>query len=511
MTDKSVGTKISRPEIVIALCGAAGTDLNHVMLALKKSLVEFDYTVQEIILSNVISDVPKYNYIKNIKNEDKRIKESIDAGNEIRENSAKHYGLGDGVARLAVAEIVEHRKKINGHPEKPVEGTAYVIKSLKHHDEYVTLKSIYDDAFFMISVYEPKRKRLEKLSLRIAKSYDSHDSDKYTKKALKIIDRDEKESAPPFGQEVRDVFPLGDGFVEFNSTVTRQIRRIVRLCFGAPFITPTKTEHGMFHAHSTARRSADLSRQVGAVITNDDGDIISTGCNEVPKSGGGMIWDEQAGTSLDHRDFKIGYDSSAALKVEILKEVVNTFFKAKWFKKSVHNKGKKKLLDDVIEGNGISFKGKRITSIIEYGRIVHAEMSALMSAARRGAAVQQATLYCNVFPCHMCARHIISAGIKRVVYIEPYPKSLAKRLYENEIRVDRDRDAEATAVDFVPFVGVAPKQYMNLFEAGTRKDKKGFAVSEAGKPELRNIAKKVTLPPDKEAVYVDTLKILFGD
>ncbi|MDN3612645.1 hypothetical protein QWZ16_23945 [Vibrio ostreicida] len=28
----------------------------------------------------------------------------------------------------------------------------------------------------------------------------------------------------------------------------------------------------------------------------------------------------------------------------------------------------------------------------------------------------------RLFPCHNCAKHIVASGIKRVVYVEPYPK-----------------------------------------------------------------------------------------
>ncbi len=67
--------------------------------------------------------------------------------------------------------------------------------------------------------------------------------------------------------------------------------------------------------------------------------------------------------------------------------------------------------------------GSSLKKLTEYGRPVHAEMSALMSCAKNGISVDGATLYCSTFPCHNYAKHIISAGIKRIVYIEPYPKS----------------------------------------------------------------------------------------
>ena len=103
--------------------------------------------------------------------------------------------------------------------------------------------------------------------------------------------------------------------------------------------------------------------------------------------------------------------------------------------------------------------------ITEFGRNVHAEMAALLDAARRGVSIEGLTLYCTTFPCHDCAKHIIAAGVERVVYIEPYPKSKAKELFKEDIIVDPMNNEEACSrkVRFEPFVGIAPRQYMRLF------------------------------------------------
>jgi cytidine deaminase len=78
----------------------------------------------------------------------------------------------------------------------------------------------------------------------------------------------------------------------------------------------------------------------------------------------------------------------------------------------------------------------------------------------------------------MCARHIIAAGIERVVYIEPYPKSRAKRLYKRAIQVDQDREADHDAVKFDAFVGIAPSRFLDLFEMVKRKDGQGYSLKD---------------------------------
>ncbi len=55
---------------------------------------------------------------------------------------------------------------------------------------------------------------------------------------------------------------------------------------------------------------------------------------------------------------------------------------------------------------------------------LHAEQNALMQSARFGIATEGATMYVTHKPCSVCARLMINAGIKRVVYLEDYPDPL---------------------------------------------------------------------------------------
>lgn len=77
-----------------------------------------------------------------------------------------------------------------------------------------------------------------------------------------------------------------------------------------------------------------------------------------------------------------------------------------------------------------------------------------------GISTQGGVLYCTTFPCHNCAKHIIAAGIKRVVYVEPYPKSKALEFHSDSVSLGDGNDDN---VLFEPFVGVGPRSYFNLF------------------------------------------------
>lgn len=59
---------------------------------------------------------------------------------------------------------------------------------------------------------------------------------------------------------------------------------------------------------------------------------------------------------------------------------------------------------------------------------IHAEQNAIIQAAYHGVAIAGAVLYCTVQPCLVCAKMIVNAGIRRVVYAGDYPDPAASHL-----------------------------------------------------------------------------------
>ncbi len=68
----------------------------------------------------------------------------------------------------------------------------------------------------------------------------------------------------------------------------------------------------------------------------------------------------------------------------------------------------------------------------------HAEQNAIVQAARLGISVDGGTLYCTHQPCVICAKIIINAGIKRIVYKNGYPDEFAVKLL-NEAGVELEQ------------------------------------------------------------------------
>lgn len=473
MADSVVVPK-TRPELVICLCVAAGTDTRLVTDALSEALLGVNYKPMPLRLSRLMAEVPGLEFLTGIVEEDVRIRRSMDAGNEIR----RVIGHADAMARIALSEIHNVRESLNADKDAsvPAEGHCFIVSSLKRPEELETLRRLFGQRVLLASVYEPKVTRIDNLCRNIARSRKSPNPDLFCDVAKGIIATDQKEHSNPFGQRLEDVFQNADIFLAAGKSLRDDVRRFVQLLFRAPYITPGVDELLMVQARSAANRSADLSRQVGAVIATAKGEILATGCNEVPRAGGGVLWDDVAGTDRDYRDYRLGQDPAAGTRKDIIAELLEALADHGWLVPEREKQEKDARAQSALFSETKPLARTAVANLLEFGRIVHAEMAAICDAAARGVAIRESTLYCTTFPCHLCARLIIASGIRRVVYIEPYAKSRAKQLYKRAIRVDHDDEFDTDAVIFEAFVGVSPARFFDLFQMVGRKDEQGYAL-----------------------------------
>lgn len=460
------------PEIVVGLVGPVGVDLDPVTAALVNALGAVEYKAKVVRLSQRIAHFfGKEELYKGLP-ENERIENLMTDGTKLRETSER----GDAVALLAIAEVRRIRmQELNG----TTEGNAYILRSLKHPHEVDTLRNVYGKGFYLISAYTPRDARVAAMADKVTRSQHGN-SNKARAHAEAIVERDEQEENKQLGQDVKDAFPMADLFIDARdrNSFEPEIRRFIELIFSNLFHTPTRDEHGMYLARSAALRSADLGRQVGAAITTASGELLALGCNDVPKAGGDLYWPGDEG---DARDFQRGFDPIVDERKQILSELLAALGNkgAKVLAKEyADDKAIGPLVESLTAGDKRKFvKSARVMNLLEFGRSVHAEMAAITSAARLGVPLKGGTLYTTTFPCHMCARHIVSSGIARVVYVEPYPKSRARHLHGDAIQVDVQKPVSGPVV-FEPFVGIAPKQYQDLFDARDgRKDSSGKIFS----------------------------------
>jgi cytidine deaminase len=261
------------------------------------------------------------------------------------------------------------------------------------------------------------------------------------------------------------------------------VRRFIQLLFGHPFHTPAVEEMAMHQAHAMALRSSDERRQVGAVIVKrtirsagpPDAVVVASGMNEVPRRQGGYYW---GGDSPDARDQALRTSQPGDLredriKLDAVREIAARLKAGKWLDAEFADLEESQLAEKLVK----LLKRTQFMAVSEFMRQVHAEMAAIVDAAMRGVAVRDSEMYVTTFPCHGCAKHIIAAGISKVVYIEPYAKSRAEMLHREEIALDpaHPNDTSDPRVRFVPFTGVAPRQFARLFSMAARVGKNGLS------------------------------------
>jgi deoxycytidylate deaminase len=423
-------------EVVVGFVAPVGTDLQSIVNRLQKKIRRFDYKINHLRISGFLQFVEPRSFGVRLKDtpEFARISTRMDAGNALRDATGKN----DILAIHAIHEIQRSRPLGRKSEREPYTNTIHVLNSLKHPDEVRTLRRVYGPGFFLIGVYscEADRERHLNRDLGIPLS-----------QTRELIARDSDEEQA-FGQHTADTFQLADVFIRAGDEGEDQLSRFVDLLFSNPFITPTFDENAMFLAYAASFRSADLSRQVGAVVVSKEREVIATGANDVPKFGGGQYWYGEN----DQRDWRRGYDSNKKQIREILQDTLNRLGLA----------GRSGFDLDKVERK---LRGGRLYDLTEFGRAVHAEMAALLACARRAVSPLHGTLYVTTFPCHNCAKHVIAAGIRRVVYVEPYAKSRAIELHDDAITLDESAidDGPNGKVKFLPFIGVAARRYVDLF------------------------------------------------
>jgi deoxycytidylate deaminase len=435
---REIKTDLGYPnsELVFALVYPVGTDYSAVKQTLENYIKHYRYEPNVIQLSKSITEIAGKIGLGKIEEADEaeRIHSLMTAGNELCKLAQDPAFIVKG----AIGEISRKRPPIETSlPQEPLPRVAHILLSLKRPEEVELLRAIYGPGFYLIGVFASEQDRLQ---------YLTKDKNISRSGASNLMRRDEDEDVP-FGQRSRDTFQLSDIFIQLGSDQFKpHLQRFLDLIFGKPFLTPEPDEHAMFFAYSASLRSGQPARQVGAAIRASGGDIIAVGCNDVPVAGGGLYWPGDN----DNRDHIRGFDSNDMEQLAISKDVL-----------------RKLNLDPENKTALKQIKNSRLMDITEYGRAVHAEMDALLACMRVGVSPVGGSLFTTTFPCHNCTRHIIASGIKRVVYIEPYPKSLAAKLHDDSIELPGTRRFSKRdsrfRVPFQPFVGIGPRRFFDLF------------------------------------------------
>lgn len=497
-------------ELVIGLVGHAGAGTSTAGNRIHVLLEQAGYTVVRIKFSELIRQIDTRD-MPEIEDGARKGKSRFaiatmlqDRGDLIRQTHRDHA--------LAVAAIARLKAK-RGDAAPGESKLAFILDSLKHPAEVDLLRKVYDHSFRLVAVHCDVSKREERLigDVTTTAKYGGAPAEE----VRKFMDRDAKDGVHTHGQRVRDAFHLADFFLDNTansqggSAMNADILRFVNLLLDRDLVRPTKGERAIYHASVAALQSACLSRQVGAALVAEDGTLIATGTNDPPRFGGGVYdedsrpdnrcfaWEFEAQTGKFkgcHNDRKKHelYDTIAMWMSENLADPIaeKLFPKDFLMGKDLHvdkrSEARKLASEALLEAASALATMPGIKDAIEYSRAIHAEMSALMAAARNGTSTVRTALYVTTYPCHNCARHLVAAGVSEVYFIEPYVKSLASELHSDAITGEKPAavGTKYTHMLVAPFTGVGPRMFEDFFaKRTTLKGQKGkYRPNSGGQP-----------------------------
>lgn len=220
----------------------------------------------------------------------------------------------------------------------------------------------------------------------------------------KVITKDPKEYKNEFGYK----------------SMRLQLLKLICLIKQPGIITPSALERTMQVAYNAKLNSGCISRQVGAVVTDEFYSVKGIGWNEVPEG--------QTPCALrDIKDFSSGIVGSSSIYtkfeqsgrykdisfIEKMKEAINSVpheylnqengRNCPYCFKSFHN----------------AFEGKDNQV---HTRSLHAEENAMLQIAKYGGqSLKGGNLFTTASPCELCSKKAFQLGIKNIFYIDPYP------------------------------------------------------------------------------------------
>lgn len=235
----------------------------------------------------------------------------------------------------------------------------WVVTSIRHPAEVAALRSRPD--FVMVFVDAPQKVRFER-SLSRARKGDPTTFEAFAAEEKRQMS---PKDGDPAAQALADCRKLADVRISNNTTLeafAEKVTAFYKKALIEHFLPrPDWDEYFMMMAEVAATRGNCIKRRVGAVIVIDR-QILSTGYNGTPKG------------------------------------ITNC-----------NDGGCPRCAGAVNSGSGL---GECLC--------VHAEENAIVQAASHGVAIRGGTLYCILCPCSYCAKSIINASIREVVFRDDY-------------------------------------------------------------------------------------------
>lgn len=375
----------------------------------------------------------------------------------LRSNGTVFYSEVQNAENIyTVAQIIKNIIKINKRAEKKVR---LIIDSLKNSLEINFFKERYS-GFYLISsnrdIKEVKNHLLDKISIvffnKIMKDLSLFEKDKVLPVVENLIDLDnahykigdfkngnftnpdienciQKADYYVFNKKLeekslssdnsKDQISIEEKFTYY--TLEMQLLKLIALIHKPGIITPNAMERTMQLAFSSKYNSGCISRQVGAVVTDEFYSVKSIGWNEVPQG--------QTPCSLRNvTDLIDGQNHNIFTEYEKSKgDYDGKTFRTKTEELIPAGKSIADFKND-LNGHNCPFCFKELHNAFEgkdnqvHTRSLHAEENAMLQISKYGGQpLKGGNLFTTASPCELCSKKAYQLGIKNIFYIDPYP------------------------------------------------------------------------------------------
>lgn len=457
--------------IILGFTGSIGSGCSYISTFIPKIASKYQY----FKLSDIIREELKKEGIDSPTTEQLQNK-----GNKLRESSRNRgYLVG----------VLLQKLKDSGHKY-------VIIDGIKNTGEVKTLKQF--PYFYLFSIHASIENRKNRVVGDGKAFKDNFDF-------LQADERDRLEKDDKNGQQVKkcnylaDFTILNDNDIKSFDEQTRSLfvskiyykycKLIENLKYGedlkdgidlkdgktSPTANPNPDELCMTIAYAQSKMSSCIKRRVGAVVVDTvkpksvDGQrngvvseipiIISSGYNEVPIGSEKCIYKKDVGMCF--RDYlqeehakKFRNCPSCGAKIDAKTELPCCDKTVDGFKKyctehhkEIENNFKCPACDHEIFKEFLPGEKDTPGKLLDMCRALHAEENALLNLIRSNPSNREnLTLYVTTQPCNLCANKIASAGIKTVIYDEPYPMAEALNVLKaGNVKSKRFQGVKSTA------------------------------------------------------------------
>lgn len=246
-----------------------------------------------------------------------------------------------------------------------------------------------------------------------------------------------------------------------------QLMKLQALIQQPGIITPDPTERIMQIAYTAKLNSGCISRQVGAVVTDNEYSTKAIGWNDVPKGAVPCsvrnVKDISTEKNFGFTKFELGEGLKETEQINTDQADNLLDNESKKFNQFVkQNFNDKTLPESELGGRNCPYCFKTAYNAFSgdknqvHTRSLHAEENAMMQISKSGGqGLKNGFLFTTASPCELCAKKAYQLGVRTIYYIDPYPGISRNHILKSN---------KATDPKMVLFSGAVGKAYHKLYE-----------------------------------------------